>query len=434
MAVLRISSCRSGRIGDQEAPWHMYGETQRDLLARDARDGIKFERVERQSGPRPFAVQAIFNEHSAFGKHFADIDDGMLGEPGQPIIAFVHGFQFEAREDKPTRLESENPHMRLFHFDEAASDQDEEHSSHVSPWLARAFFDTGHGTREQCDGLALCYGYSSFGDTIAEGVTGLRALLSGAFDFVNPLGRPQNFYALAYSDAKLAGHGLAASLVQLVRRLDAQGRTDEKINLVCHSLGTRTVMKAIEVLAWRYPVDDQVLDRIGKVVLLAGACMWEQAATTLRRIDQADPHHRPEFFNILSHADGINSVLGARGALRIAREEADLDHDAAHALGTFAVGGEVLGIEGRPDAALYHPDGRDYRAWVDVDLGQEEIVAWGETEGLDLKGKLPLAGDHWVHYTHRPNWELYRRILQGKDGYGAEELAARVPLQRARRA
>lgn len=429
MPVLRFSACRPGAFGNQTANFQIFGEDRPGRLEDDALAGVALDQVFRQNGDVPFFGQPVFRSDSALAGHIAALPDAALGDPDEPVVVFVHGFQFEVRRPRPDpfdRRESDNPHVRLFHFDEAAGSAAAEHELHLTPWLARAFFDGGTGAEADCGGLGVCFGYASYGDTSDDATPGLLDTLGSIFDFVTPSGRPENFYALAYWDAMIAGHALAAVLVHLAARLDAAGQGARPIHIVCHSLGTRTALKAVEVLAMRYPAEDRVIERIGKVVLLAGACLWFQAGKAIERIDQADPERRPEFFNILSTEDGVVRVLGARASLDVARNEAGVVADDLARLATFFRGAEVIGHEGKPPADLC--GGVDYADWADVNLDSPAVQEWGRGEGLALNGDLGrLKPDHWIHFTHAQNWELYRRILRGEPGYSARDLAATVP-------
>lgn len=445
MPELRISACRDGEIGNQSAPWTIFGETAPGDLEDNARNGAVLDRLVRQSGSTPFASpegQPAFNPDGKLGQHIAALPDTRLGDPNAPVIVFVHGFQFEARRPLMPRMDSDNPHRRLWHYDEAAragmaagvddpvEAQRLEDDSHVTPFLARAFFPDGHGRAEDNRGLAVCFGYSSYGDTSDEG-GGFLDMIGSVFDFSTPTGRPQNFHALAYMDAGIAGHALAAVLFQLSRRLEVAGRAGQPIHLIGHSLGTRTIMKALDVLAWRYPGEDKVIEQIDKVLLLAGACLWEQAGIALKRVHPADPEKVPQFFNVSSPADGVVRALGSRAALRLARAEAGIVATVGDQLAAFALGTGSLGREGRPPKKFYQGTQGVYANWVDIDLNSAAVQAWGRSQELELAGDLGMSRkDHWIHYTRPGNWALYRRILRGGTGWTARELKKTVPGQR----
>ncbi|MEM9063650.1 MAG: hypothetical protein AAGD13_24595 [Pseudomonadota bacterium] len=426
MAVLRFSAARDGALGNALAPWKLFGEDTPGVLEGDARKGVRLDQIFRQTGGLAFSDQPAFKENARLAAYFDALPDSALGDPDGPVVIFVHGFMFEVRRKLKARLDSDNPHRRLFHFDETG-DPDDEHDTRATPWLARALCPGGIGDASDAHGLAVCFGYASYGETVSDESPGLLDFLDSIVDFVNPQGRPANFYALAYIDAMIAGHALAAVLVHLARRLEKAGRPNQRIDIMCHSLGARTVMKAIEALALRYPAPDKVLEQVGKVILLAGACLWEQAGKALDRIDQADPQRRPEFFNVLSRADEVVRVLGSRASLRVAREEAGLEVCDVDRTLALIQGAGLLGREGKPPQKFYPSAASAYADWVDIDLHKDSVKSWGHMNGFQLDGDRPvLKGDHWVHFTHRPNWELYRKILADDPGWSARELAASI--------
>lgn len=417
MPVLRLSACRPGEQGAQQAAYRIYGETTPAMLEDDARKAKGLDDVFRQNADQPFFDQTAFDPDGKTGAHFHEMPNSDLGDRDDPVVVFCHGFQFDVRGNRPdplNRVTTNNPHLLIYHFDEAAS-QDQEDSVHNTPWLARTFFDDGKGTEADMKGLALCWGYDGTGDT------------NGILDFSTPSGTWENFYSLAYEDAMISGHGLAAAISQLARRLEAAGQADRPINIVCHSLGTRTTMKALEILAERFrALGDPAIERVHNVILLAGACLFYQAGQAMERIVKANPDRVPSFFNVHSRDDEVVRVLGSRAALRTGRREVGLSIDLFSVLFNFTMGAPTLGIEGKPGTD--YTGGIDYKPWVDINLDSQRVRDWGAQQGLDLKGDLGHGeADHWVHFTHAGNWELYRRILRGAPGFGIDDLRTAIP-------
>ncbi|MEM9140108.1 MAG: hypothetical protein AAGB15_09780, partial [Pseudomonadota bacterium] len=222
MPVIRLSACRPGTGGAQQAPFRIFGEHFPGMLEDDARNAKALDDVFRQNANQPFFDQKAFDADGQLASHFAAMSDADLGDPSKPVIVFCHGFQFDVRGAKPnpiTRTETNNPHLQIYHCEEAASPE-EESKIHHTPWLARFFFGTGIGHIDDLDGLALCWGYDGTGDT------------KGILDFSTPSGTWENFYSLAYQDAMIAGHGLAAAISQIVRRLEAAGQADRPVHVV----------------------------------------------------------------------------------------------------------------------------------------------------------------------------------------------------------
>lgn len=417
MPVIRLSACRPGEQGAQLATFRIFGESSPGMLEDDARNAKPLDDVFRQNANQPFYDQKAFDADAKLADHLSEMSDADLGDPSKPAIVFCHGFQFDVRGARPnpiSRTETNNPHLQIYHCAEAASPE-EEAKIHHTPWLARAFFGTGMGDIRDLDGLALCWGYDGTGDT------------SGILDFSTPSGTWENFYSLAYADAMISGHGLAAAISQMARRLKAAGQAQRPIHVIGHSLGTRTVMKALEVLAERHlHMADPAIGRIRNVILLAGACLWYQAGQAMERIVRANPGRLPSVFNMRSSDDGVVRILGSRAALRTARREVGLSADPFSIFFNFSVGVPILGIEGKPPGD--YTGGTRYRPWVDINLDSRSVHAWGAQRGLNLKGDLgPGQPDHWVHFTHAENWELYRRILREDAGYTVDELRQSVP-------
>lgn len=422
MPVLRFSACPESYDTNV---WRLFSEVpgrRRSPLAdgifqqdtRALRDRSLVDGVVDLGGVGRGAQQAIFNHGNALDTHVAAQPD--LGADFTPVITFVHGFQFDPRSTGTRPGTSPNPHVQLFRSKELnrrrgetdAERDEREKDTHATPWLLRATTD---GTTTEFPGLAIAFGYESWGNELSR-------IKPARFDFAKALldlevvdGRLRNVYAQAYIDAAVAGDALAACLSATVRALNAANRTQIPIDIFCHSLGTRTVLHAIEVLANRYP-EDPTLDRIGRVLMVAGAAHWLQAASALRAIKRAGSVCTPEFFNFNSTADDVLALFGARAAMIAAREVASADKSFLMSLWRFIRGSELIGREGRPMLPEVA-----YDRWVDITLDDGAVHVWGADHGLDLSGARSGFGnilDHWIHYTHRPNWVLYRRLLYGR--------------------
>lgn len=430
MPVLRFSVAPNSNPADQTAHWHLFAEPN-SLKSRCHEAGklldvvlgqVDPDRGNGEMDPDPNIGQAIFANASSARTHFKELQEADVGPADQPIVIFVHGFQFEPRRTRINFEDSDNPHQRLYHFDEVEAGRGKssgrrEHDLHLSPWFKRAMSPDGQSVDPA--GLAIGFGYSSWGDASKDPTASFREWADGIFDFDVTLGGIKNFYALAYVDAGLAGHGLAGVISQLSRRLDELGQPNRKIDIVAHSLGTRTTMKALETLAARAPGGDRAFNRMDRVICLAGACLWVQAARTLDTIERLGGGHRPQIYNVLSSDDGVVSILGARAALDVARAEAGIDPGLFRRVLAFIEGGAALGREGLPDPDLYGDPDAHYANWVDINLADRGVQKWAlnQPEGpFELRGNLGFRrGDHWVHFTHRKNWDFYRQILWDRD-------------------
>ena len=241
-----------------------------------------------------------------------------------------------------------------------------------------------------------------------------------------PWAEPPEPYQNAYRDAEMAGYGLAAVLTQLRARLMDEGFEGRRIDILCHSLGARTVMSALAMIAQRWPEDDTIT-HIDRVLLLGGACYWGQAAFAMANITFADPPARPQFYNFTSRHDDVLRYLAARATPRSAVTEATEDLSLEDADRSALEGGRTVGMHGKPPHSLYEFFGPEYDDWVDVPLDSGKVQKWGRLYGFKLKGQRSLSfGDHWIHYTHPGNWALYRAILHERVGWSVPELASEL--------
>lgn len=345
------------------------------------------------------------------------IDDPGLGDPDAPIVVFVHGFQFDPRirtEDESGAVappgKSTNPHVQLFHFNEVPSEDDpaepgseQEHDSHASPWFRRA---AGAGAETDFPGLAIGFGYESWGNELKDDTPSTgdfwRALVN--LDWQN--GAFRNVYAQAYLDAENAATALATIVDRLDRVLTERG-DDRKIDFFAHSLGTRTALLALDILA-RHRRHSKAIDRVGRTLLLAGAASWLVARKILRNLLVARPSHPPQIFNFPSSEDAIVSVLGARGALQAAAETSGTDDGLLQRAHRFIKGGEMIGREGRPDLSIFTGPPDEYSNWIDIQLDDPVTKEWALGKGYKLTGdrrstirlwppKVQIETlDHWI--------------------------------------
>lgn len=418
---MRFSAAPSGRLGDRTLPWVIFGERRDypDGLEDSALAGINLAQVAASPGA------PMFEPESLFGAHMAEQDLGFAKDG--PVVVFVHGFQHEPRRPVRARAHSDNPHRCLFHFDETPGGPGsrEERKAHITPWFARAMLEKGRGPAERCTGLAVGYSYASYGgwpDPYLPGY-GTRLLTRAGF---RRRRQPPEPYANAYHDAETAGFGLAAVLTQLRMRLDHAGLDRRGIDIVSHSLGARTVMTALAMIAARWP-NDTTLGRVDRVLMLSGACYLGQAAHTLANISFAQPDRWPQFYNFTSRSDDVLNFMASRSTARSARDEAIEDLSLDWPDTKLLLGGRTIGRDGKPPHQLYAFFGDDYADWIDIPLDSGRIRAWGKKHGFRLRGKRRYSlGDHFVQYTHPGNWGLYRAILHDRDNWTVPRLLREI--------
>lgn len=414
---MRFSAAPSGRLGDRTVPWVIYGERPEmpDGLEDNALAGINLAMIAASPGA------PMFEPASLFGAHM-DAQDLSTFRDG-PVVVFVHGFQHEPRRPVAARAHSDNPHRCLFHFDEtpAGPGSREERRIHVTPWFARAMLKRGRGKPHENAGLAVGYSFASYGgmpeDFMPDWLTRLTTLPG-----ITRRRQPSPRFANAYADAETAGFGLAAVLTQLAARLENAGMGHKPIDIVCHSLGARSVLTALAMIAQRYPNDD-TLTRIDRVVMMGGATYWGQAAFALANIVFADAPISPQFYNIRTRQDDVLRYLETRSTIRAARQEAIEDLTLEWPDTNKLLRGKVIGRSGKPPHDLYAFFGQDYPRWVDIQLDSGHIRRWAKRHGFKIRGRRRRSlGDHFIYYTHPGNWALYRAILHERQGWSAQDI------------
>ena len=425
MSFMRFSAAPAGRLSDRTLPWVIFGERpdSPDGLEDSALAGINLAQIASTPGA------PMFEPESLFGAHLAGQELGFAQEG--PVVVFVHGFQHEPRRPVTARSRSDNPHRCLFHFDETPGGPGsrEERKRHITPWFARAMLERGRGPVEKSTGLAVGYSYASYGGAADPFLPGW------ATRFATRLGvrrrmQPPMPYVNAYRDAETAGFGLAAVLTQLRARLDHAGLGDRGIDIVCHSLGARTVLSALAMVASRWP-NDTTLGRIDRVLMMGGACYLGQAAFALANITFAAPEQRPQFYNFTSSNDDVLNFLASRSTARSARDEAIEDLSLEWPDTRLLMGGRTIGRDGKPPHKLYEFFGAEYPDWIDIPLDSARIRRWAKRQGFNIRGRRRYSlGDHFVHYTHPGNWALYRSILHDRENWTVSKLLGEIGPRR----
>lgn len=419
MSFMRFSAAPAGRLNDRTIPWAIFGEREEvpDGLEDSALAGVNLAQIASSPGAPMFEPESLFGAHMA-GRE-VEID------PKAPVVVFVHGFQCEPRRPIVARTNSDNPHRAIFHFDETPDGPGsrEEKRRHITPWFARGMLAKGRGKPEDCTGLAVGYSYASYGGVPDPFLPRYWDRLTSQMGLAWNLRAPPSAYVKAYRDAEMAGFGLAAVLTQLRAKLDHEGLYDKPIDLFCHSLGARTVLSALALIAQRWP-NDTTLARIDRVLMLGGACYWGQAAYALANITFAGLEKRPQFYNFTSSSDDVLAYLGGRATPTSAATEAieDLSLEDPKQL-QLLKRGRTIGRHGKPPHALYEFFGDDYPDWIDIPLDSARVARWGRLYGFNLRGRRRFSlGDHFLQYTHPGNWKLYRAILHERDGWNTVDL------------
>ncbi len=320
-----------------------------------------------------------------------EIEDASAPEDksSAPLVVLVHGFQFDparAYFSPPHHPKADNPHCRLYHFEQ--HDQDIEMRYHSTGWPYGLGMEPGDGGAK---GLAIGFGWDSDPSFWDHGL--------------NP-------YVVAYDRAEVAAWHLVATLDQIATLLPKR-----PIDLFCHSLGSRVVIRAIAQAADREAPDElkprlhAVIAALDRVILLAGAERVMEAQLMMRRLNhgllKASERAKalfpkvPAFYNIVSRENDVLDKL-------------------AENFGPAAPGSkQVVGHNG---LEALDPN------WVDIQLDDSTVADWFLRRGYHVSGDntsgLFTVLDHWIHYTWRDNMRVYNDILRDRARWKISDLKA----------
>ncbi len=301
----------------------------------------------------------------------------------QPLLLMVHGFLFDPRQTvSPNPEDTDNPHSRLYHFHDG--DQDREIRHHTSSWPLWMGFDPADMTGTS--GLAVAFGWQS--------QPGFATSLIEHFE---------NFYARAYGQAELASWLLVNVIAELAEHLPTK-----PVDILCHSLGSRVVIRAIATLAKLRP---ELISRLGQVIILGGAEYVVEAQLMMRRLYESGSASLPSFYNIVSRENDVLDKLGENFGPR-----------------TFG-NTNVIGHNGLD---VKFPGGH----WIDIQIDKDAMQDWAhQKHGLSISGDRPgNVWDHWYYYTYRDNMALYKKILRERNAMSITNLrAAGIPEGVSRR-
>jgi len=287
------------------------------------------------------------------------------------IVVMVHGFLFDPKMSIAANPEdTDNPHGRVYHFQSDAEEAHEQrhHTTSWPHWLGFSGTDAGES------GLAVAFGWQSS--------PGFASSLIEKF---------QNFYARAYDYAELSAWPLANVLNTLADFFPAH-----RIDIFCHSLGSRTVVRALALVAGHGI--DSILDRLGQVVVLGGSEYVVEAQLLQRRLIARGFTDAPTFYNFVSRENDVLDVLGENFGPRTFGN-------------TQVIGHNGLDIETRASN------------WIDMQIDRKELQDWMAARGIEISGDRPgNVWDHWYYYTFRGNMDLYRNIIRDANNWDLDLL------------
>ncbi len=296
---------------------------------------------------------------------------------GKPVTVLIHGFQFDPATTvlrPPHHHKADNPHARLYHFEEYPEEVEMRH--HSTSWPLGLGYEEGDEGR-----TGLCIGFGWYSNP---------GFFSSLFD------HGLNFYAKAYNEAENAAWQLVCLLDVLAKALK------RPIDLFCHSLGSRVAVRALaqavspaENLGDAPPAVDAVAC-VDRVLILAGAEKVLEAQLMVSRLNRLMASTRavkrvPHVYNVVSRENDVLDKLGEN-------------------FGPAAAGSkQVIGHNGL--------EARDPN-WLDIQLDDEDVAAWFLGRGYRISGdntsSLFTVLDHWIHYTWRENMRVYHDILRDR--------------------
>lgn len=317
-------------------------------------------------------------------------------EEDAPLVVLVHGFQFDpgrAHFAPPHHPKAENPHSRLYHFERHRLETEMRH--HSTSWPLGLGVENADSGRA---GVAIGFAWDS-----APGI------------WESFLGQGLNPYVVAYHFAE--SHA-AWHLVALIEALTLL-RPGRRIDLFCHSLGSRVVVRALaqaadeELTGATAGACARVIDAIDRVVILAGAERVLEAQLMMRRLNRgvtgtdrsaAIFPRIPAFYNVVSRENDVLDILG-----------------------------ENFGPEGRGSKQVIGHNGLETRdpAWLDLQLDDPAVAFWFRERGYTVSGdnesSVFAVLDHWIHFTWPDNMRVYHDILRDRGRWRIADLKAAAP-------
>ncbi len=286
----------------------------------------------------------------------------------QPLVVMVHGYKFD-----PYDPNAANPHDYLYHFDPERVEADR--------WQRPASWPAGLGFRERdpwgIDGLCVGFAWSSRPNQ-----------RMGAF-------------CRAYQEAGEAGRALLRTLEMLAEAYPARD-----IDIFVHSLGARVALTALRVAARRGRTD--VLERVGRVLLLGPAELVSVARDTMQAIDLAAPARKPEIYSVVARENDFFDVLVERFAPKI------------------------KGVT--PICVGSHGMGEDFDGWLDLQLDSPALQEWLSVRGVVIGGGPPRKVCHWGVYNRPGALDFYAGILRDRRAWSIDAMkAAGVPTEQEQR-
>lgn len=317
-----------------------------------------------------------------------------------PLVILVHGFQFDPSKAyfaPPHHKKAGNPHARLYHFERHAPEVEMRHHSTGWPLGLGMRADDGGAA-----GLAVGFGWDSD-----------PGILESFFrDGLNP-------YVVAYDFAEEHAAWQLVCLVEALERILRGRGSRRRIDLFCHSLGSRVVVRALAQAAAEdlrgsaFEGAARAIDAVDRVVILAGAERVLEAQLMMRRLNRgvsgtdrgaAVFPRIPAFYNIVSRENDVLDILGENFGPRARGSKQVIGHNGLEALDP---------------------------AWIDIQLDDPDVAHWFRGRDYRVSGdnesSVFAVLDHWIHYTWPDNMRVYHDILRDRGAWEIGALKAEAP-------
>lgn len=375
MSILRLS-CKGSNIFVPEKDGALVGAT----FSKQSGTGYlgEFARPEDDAE----AAKALNTARRALG----DAYDAQLNRaiaklpPNAPVVIMTHGFLFDPTATVfPNPKDNDNPHGRIFHFKDMGFD--EEAREHSTSWpLQLGFGENDQGAK----GLVFALGWYS-----RPGMA--KSLREGYM----------NHYTRAYDYGRESAWILACVIAYLAKALGKR-----PIDIVCHSLGSVLVVRALAILS-KSTIAADCLSRVGRVVIMGGSEYTGEAQLLYRRMTEyaasapLKSGEGPQVYNIVSRENDVLDFLAENFGPK-----------------SFFSNTQVIGhngLEASPKAPR----------WLDLQIDSRKLRLWAASKGYQISGDEPgHVWDHWYYYTFRGNMAFYNAILRQRDAFSHEALRA----------
>jgi pimeloyl-ACP methyl ester carboxylesterase len=216
-------------------------------------------------------------------------------------------------------------------------------------------------------------------------------------------------YAEAYRRAEKAAEAFANTIHAVTRILPGR-----PIDLFCHSLGSRVVIRALFQIAKKKPSLLNPQSGVNRVIIVGGAEYQEEAKKMLSAVQNATHGDCPTFYNFMGRRDRVLAYLAGKYH--------PILPDLTKPIGCYGLG--ALGMSKEPH-------------WIDLQLDKDNednhrLNSWlikQKIDGFSGSEKMPIGStaplgilNHWYYFTNPVNMELFRMIIRNRSDWDLDAL------------